>query len=235
MAANLTETAIRGLKTKSTAYYVWSNSAQRGTGRLGVKVQPSGSKVFYFRYYVEKGKKEKFIQLGIWPELKLVTANELAKKYGAWLVEGKEPQQELEQQRLAEQHIMQIHRSQGSFEELVHGYVNKMKLDNKRTWADVLKRLEKECYTVIPRETKAKDVTPLQIKTILSGIIQRDAVVHANRIRSYLMAAFNYGLKADNDRSDPAAAWCRSGWRSVFRHSGECAGAASSSECDLRG
>jgi hypothetical protein len=76
---------------------VWSNSAQRGTGRLGVKVQPSGSKVFYFRYYVEKGKKEKFIQLGIWPEMKLVTANELAKKYGAWLVEGKEPQQELEQ------------------------------------------------------------------------------------------------------------------------------------------
>ncbi|HAT7708183.1 TPA: DUF4102 domain-containing protein, partial [Enterobacter roggenkampii] len=167
MAANLTETAIRGLKTKSTSYYVWSNSAQRGTGRLGVKVQPSGSKVFYFRYYVEKGKKEKFIQLGIWPEMKLVTANELAKKYGAWLVEGKEPQQELEQQRLAEEHIMQIHRSQGSFEELVHGYVNKMKLDNKRTWADVLKRLEKECYTVIPRETKAKDVTPLQIKTIL--------------------------------------------------------------------
>lgn len=34
---------------------------------------------FYFRYYVEKGKKEKFIQLGIWPEMKLVTANELAK------------------------------------------------------------------------------------------------------------------------------------------------------------
>jgi hypothetical protein len=95
MAANLTETAIRGLKTKSTAYYVWSNSAQRGTGRLGVKVQPSGSKVFYFRYYVEKGKKEKFIQLGIWPEMKLVTANELAKKYGAWLVEGKEPSKSL--------------------------------------------------------------------------------------------------------------------------------------------
>lgn len=106
MAANLTETAIRGLKTKSTAYYVWSNSAQRGTGRLGVKVQPSGSKVFYFRYYIEKGKNEKFIQLGIWPEMKLVTANELAKKYGAWLVEGKEPQQELEQQRLSDRYAL---------------------------------------------------------------------------------------------------------------------------------
>ncbi|MCV5426288.1 integrase, partial [Escherichia coli] len=50
-----------------------------------------------------------------------------------------------------------------------------------------------------PRETKAKDVTSGQIKHILAGIIQRGAVVHSNRIRSYLMAAFNYGLKADND------------------------------------
>jgi len=82
---------------------------------------------------------------------------------------------------------------------LVHGYVNKMKLDKKRTRADVLKRMERECYTVIPRDIKAEDVTPLQIKIILSGIIQRDAAVHANRVRSYLMTAFNQGLKADND------------------------------------
>ena len=79
MAVNLTETAIRALKAKKTSFYVWSNSSQRGTGRLGVKVQPSGSKIFYFRYYVEKGKKERFIQLGIWPEMKLATANELTK------------------------------------------------------------------------------------------------------------------------------------------------------------
>lgn len=71
MAVNLTETAIRALKAKKTSFYVWSNSSQRGTGRLGVKVQSSGSKIFYFRYYVEKGKKERFIQLGIWPEMKL--------------------------------------------------------------------------------------------------------------------------------------------------------------------
>ncbi|KOC90083.1 hypothetical protein NG42_09890 [Winslowiella iniecta] len=32
--------------------------------------------------------------------MKLVTANELAKKYGVWLVEAEDPEQELEQQRL---------------------------------------------------------------------------------------------------------------------------------------
>ncbi|EKN9650964.1 DUF4102 domain-containing protein, partial [Escherichia coli] len=134
MAVNLTETAIRALKAKKTSFYVWSNSSQRGTGRLGVKVQSSGSKIFYFRYYVEKGTKERFIQLGIWPEMKLATANELAKKYGAWLIEGKDPQTELERQQLAEQQRRQLHQSQGSFEALIHGYVNKMKIDNKRTW-----------------------------------------------------------------------------------------------------
>ncbi len=68
MAVNLTETAIRALKAKKTSFYVWSNSSQRGTGRLGVKVQSSGSKIFYFRYYVEKGKKERFVLAPLFPD-----------------------------------------------------------------------------------------------------------------------------------------------------------------------
>ncbi|QIG07455.1 DUF4102 domain-containing protein [Proteus sp. ZN5] len=65
MATHLTDTAIGGLKAKNTSYYEWSNTGQRGTGRLGVKVQTSGSKTFYFRYYVEKETKERSIKLGI--------------------------------------------------------------------------------------------------------------------------------------------------------------------------
>jgi hypothetical protein len=68
---------------------------------LALRFSLQAAKFFISVTTLRKGRK-KFIQLGIWPEMKLVTANELAKKYGAWLVEGKEPQQELEQQRLAE-------------------------------------------------------------------------------------------------------------------------------------
>ena len=196
---NLTETAIRALKPKTSAYYSWHQSSQRGTGRIGIKVQPSGKKVFYFRYYINKGTKEKFIQIGLWPEMKLSTANETAKTYSLWLSEGKDPIHELDALKEKEQQLAQFNNSQGSFEQLIHGYVNKMKQDNKRTWQDVLKRLEKECYSHIPKSTKAKDVTPNQIKKLLSAIIQRGAVVQSNRIRSYLMAAFNFGIKADND------------------------------------
>lgn len=42
----LTDSKIRGIKPKEQAYYVWQSSATRGTGRLGLKIYPSGRKIF---------------------------------------------------------------------------------------------------------------------------------------------------------------------------------------------
>ncbi|MDE9566598.1 Arm DNA-binding domain-containing protein, partial [Xenorhabdus bovienii] len=61
----LTDSKIRGLKPKNSAYYTWQAAATRGTGRLGVKTYPSGRKVFVYRYF--KNGKEKFINLGDFP------------------------------------------------------------------------------------------------------------------------------------------------------------------------
>ena len=68
----LTDSKIRGLKPKKSAYYTWQASATRGTGRLGVKTYPSGRKVFVYRYF--KDGKEKFISLGDYPNLSLADA-----------------------------------------------------------------------------------------------------------------------------------------------------------------
>ncbi|MDG2664162.1 site-specific integrase, partial [Vibrio parahaemolyticus] len=46
---------------------------------------------------------------------------------------------------------------------------------------------------------KAKDVTTHDLMLVLAAMIKRDAKTQSNRVRSYLMAAFNYGLKHDND------------------------------------
>ena len=97
MAANLTETAIRGLKTKSTAYYVGATVLNVVLAGLALRFSLLAAKFFISVTTLRKGRK-RFIQLGIWPEMKLVTANELAKSM-VRLVEGKEPQQRLEQQR----------------------------------------------------------------------------------------------------------------------------------------
>jgi len=197
LADNLTDSMVRGLKARDSAYQVWDKSGERGAGRLGVKVEPSGQRVFYYRYYWDA--KRHFIQLGRYPEMSLAQARQLAKGYAGTLKEGKNPKVEKAEQEIALEKQKRAEQLKGSIEQLIQGYTNKMREDGKRTWQQVLYRLEKETYSFIAKDTKANEVTPLHIKQILSAIIQRGASVEANRVRSYLMAAFNYGLKADND------------------------------------
>ena len=197
MADNLTDSMVRGLKARDSAYQVWDKSGERGAGRLGVKVEPSGQRVFYYRYYWDA--KRHFIQLGRYPEMSLAQARQLAKGYAGTLKEGKNPKVEKAEQAIALEKQKRAEQLKGSIEQLIKGYTSKMRDDGKRTWQQVLYRLEKETYSFIAKDTKANEVTPLHIKQILSAIIQRGASVEANRVRSYLMAAFNYGLKADND------------------------------------
>lgn len=78
---------VRGLKARYSAYQVWDKSGERGAGRLGVKVEPSGQRVFYYRYYWDA--KRHFIQLGRYPEMSLAQARQLAKGYAGTLKEGR--------------------------------------------------------------------------------------------------------------------------------------------------
>ncbi|WP_210446960.1 tyrosine-type recombinase/integrase [Vibrio crassostreae] len=193
-----TVSSIKGLKPKEKPYYEWDSNGERGSGKLGVQVTPKGSKRFVFRYFVKNGK-TRFIRLGAFPELSLSEARDKAKEYGGWLQQGIDPKARLadEQQTLERERIE--HAQKGSIEQLFHSYTAQMKKDGKRTYEAVLRALEKETYDFIDRDTKAKDVTPHNIISILANMIRRGAPTQSNRVRSYLMAAFSYGLKHDND------------------------------------
>lgn len=197
MSDNLTVSLISGLKPKKTAYYEWDKSGERGAGRLGMKVEPSGQRVFYYRYFWQ-GKRQ-FILLGRFPDLSLAQARQQCKEHAGLLKQGKAPKAEIAEQLFSAEQQQREDQLRGSIEQLILGYTTKMREDGKRTWQQVLYRLEKETYPFIPKVMKARDVTPAHIKQILATIIKRGASVEANRVRSYLMAAFNYGLKADND------------------------------------
>jgi integrase len=188
---------IIGLKPKKSAYYVWDDDGTKGTGRLGVKIMASGSKIFVFRYYEES--KRRFIQLGQYPTLSLVDARTKAREYGLLLKQGIAPKKYLEHQK--EETALAEHEASltGSLEQLINGYVAKMKREGKRTGDLILKRIPVDVYNVIPKDKKARDVTPNDIKQVLGKMIHRDAAAHSNKIRAYLHAAFNYGLKHDND------------------------------------
>ncbi|HFQ5111827.1 TPA: tyrosine-type recombinase/integrase [Vibrio vulnificus] len=193
----LTVSAIRGLKPKDKPYYEWDINSQRGRGKLGVQVTPKGSKTFVFRYFVEG--KTKFIRLGRFPELSLNDARGKQKEMGELLLQGIDPKEQLESQHKAQQLAKREEARKGSIKQLFEAYVSQMEKDGKRTHKAVLASLEKEVYPVIPPATKAKDVTTHDLMLVLAAMIKRDAKTQSNRVRSYLMAAFNYGLKHDND------------------------------------
>lgn len=193
----LTVSSIKGFKPKAKPYYEWDSNGERGGGKLGVQVTPKGSKRFVFRYFVHG--KAKFLALGAFPQMSLSQAREQAKEYGGWLKEGVDPKARIDSDRQANEQQKREHAQKGSVEQLFHAYTAQMKKDGKRTYEAVLKALEKEVYPVIPKDTKAKDVTPHEIILVLAAMIRRGAATQSNRVRSYLMAAFNYGLKHDND------------------------------------
>lgn len=193
-----TATRIQGLKPKNSAYYEWDATGQRGTGRLGIKVQKSGQKVFVFRFFDAEGKAQ-FITIGKFPEMSLTHAREQAGEYGALLKQGINPKAETKRQQASAEAKEQAEALKGSVRQLFEGYTNKMQAEGKRTFKAVLYSLQKEAYPTISPDMKANTVTPDHIKRILSAMIIRGAVVQSNRTRAYLMAAFNYGLKHDHD------------------------------------
>ncbi|MGR2667331.1 tyrosine-type recombinase/integrase [Vibrio campbellii] len=193
----ITQKEIVGLKPKKSAYYVWDDGRTRGTGRLDIKVMSSGNKSFVFRYYQES--QRRFIQLGRFPALSLIDARAKSHEYGLMLKQGLDPKTELflaEKKREAERREEE---SKGSVELLFKSYTNHMKKDGKRTYRAVLAALEKEVYPFISPKTKACDVKTADLINILAHMIRRGADTQSNRVRSYLHAAFNYGLSHDND------------------------------------
>lgn len=193
----LTVSSVRGLKPKDKPYYEWDTNSQRGRGKLGVQVTPKGSKRFVFRYFLEG--KAKFISLGQFPELSLNDARTKQKELGELLIQGVDPKEQIAQEQALKEQQLYEESLTGSLEQLINGYVANMKREGKRTGQRVLKCIETDVYSVIPKAKKAREVTPNDIKLVLGKMIHRGAAAHSNKIRSYLHAAFNYGLKHDND------------------------------------
>lgn len=174
----LTDSKIKGLKPKEKDYYTWHDTETKNTGRIGIRVFPSGRKVFVFRYY--ENKKAKFVNLGDYPCLMLSEAISKSKEILVNISKDKTDRATLKQ--------------------LFTDYVDNMKSSGKRSWRTTENRLNQVLDSkFIDGNKPAKDITSTDIKLMLSEVIHRGALAGANKIRAAVHAAFNYGLKADND------------------------------------
>jgi len=203
----LTDKEIRSAKPRLSSsgkpikYELIDSTRERGVGRLVVRISTSGSKEFAYKYKVAG--KVSYVQLGRFPSLTLSNARQALKPLINILKEGNDPKTERLREQKERQATVQAEAMKGSIQQLFKGYTAKMKVDGKRTYEQVLKALEKEVYPFITVDTKAKDVQATDIVNVLAAMIDRGAATQSNRVRSYIVAAFNYGLKHD---LDPAVA-----------------------------
>jgi integrase len=185
----LTDSAVRGAKPRSKPYTVADATGQRGTGRLVMRVMPTGSKQWIYTYYV-CGRRKK-LGLGSYPSTPLSAARRQAQELAGQLQQGSDPAA----QRAAEREAAAAR--YGSFAALLDDY-----LEAKPRASDSIARsLESYVRGPFPAllDREARSITPEDIRAVLARMLRLGVTTHANRVRAYLSAAFTHGLRADHD------------------------------------
>jgi integrase len=175
----------------------------RRTGSLYLNVNPTGAMSFRLlqRY---KGKRE-FTVLGQYsPDnsigLTLAKAREKMRELAKIIhsLNGeKSLKQHQKEQRLLKEAELQCIEKTGTVAELIADYTSHMKRESKRTFKQVKHELLVNMKSLLLVE--ASKITSNDVCKVLGRLIQRGAEVQSNRVRSYIMAAFNFGIKFDHD------------------------------------
>ncbi|MEK9848677.1 MAG: integrase arm-type DNA-binding domain-containing protein [Rhodospirillaceae bacterium] len=188
---SLSDKVIRDAKAKTSVYRLRdANVVCRG---FGVTIAPSGSKTFFLSYTSPVDGKRKQVALGRYPKLGLREARIKAAKMRAEVDAGDDP-------ALAK--IFSINqkiekRKQGTLSELIDTYIEDLEMDGKRTAKEVL-RIKNKDIPVVLLSRPAHALTKDDILNILTPITQRGAPVHSDNVRTYLRAAFEFGLNAQS-------------------------------------
>ena len=190
----------------------------RGTGALVFKRPNSGLPVGYYRYHLAR--KAVLVMLGAYrrtaqevgytlPELrkKAAAMAQIAKEHGdvkAYLAQRKAEAEaarlKAEEEARQSQLLAEIEAARGTFGELFLDYIESRRDKITSGVVNELERLYR--VNLLPHPAilamKARDIRPDHILAILNPIWERGAKVHTARMRSFLAAAFNHGLRSEN-------------------------------------
>lgn len=185
----------------------------RGRGSLMVRLRGKSYSGIY-RYWI--GKQRVYIHIGAFKSSNKVsgfTYTELKDKAIELSIlrqkiapidlkeylDGQEQKRQDEKKEEARQQA--IREAQGSFRDLLESYIKSLERRGSVDSRNIHNIFKCYCLKPFPRlaEKKAKDITPDDIVVIIARMIGSGITTTSNRVRSYLMAAFNHGLKADHD------------------------------------
>jgi hypothetical protein len=190
---------------------------ERGAGRLALVVRPMANRVSsdWYVYFYREGKRTK-AKLGSYPNMSVAEARRrFLIEYSPAISAGDDPTAHKDREPSA-----------GTVGELFSAYLDNLRRDGKRTAGnahdylfgiDHRKAAERGDQSsriggaakAIGVDRPAASVTPGDIVPHLASIFARGSRVHANTVRAYISAAFNFGLRAEHDftRANVNARW----------------------------
>jgi integrase len=172
-------------------------AAGRGTGTLMLIIRRTGAGVnaSWFGQWKTDGKRYKKA-LGRYPDMSLRDARDCyALQVRAVLAAGKSPR------------VVVAVTERPTVQRLFDAYCDRMVADGKSSAAQVRHSLNQVAEFLGPNRP-AGDVDASDVAAFLARVYGRGAAVYADRFRSYMSAAFNYGMKAAHDyRSDRRQDW----------------------------
>lgn len=194
-----TDAFLRGLRPAEKAFKR-SEWAPKGEGRLTVRVQPGGSKELFYRY--RAGGADTLMLLGRFDPhgrlgITLAQANEKlegVRRDQRETGDAKAHRQEGKRQAA-------IAARKGSFHQLLDAYVQALRDGGKSSAGAVEGLFRRNVVKPFPAlaDTKAGEIKPGDIQQILARLVRAGATREVNKLRSYVRAAFAYGIKADHD------------------------------------
>jgi integrase len=208
MATLFTDAKLRTLKNgPRDAWH--TEGGKRGEGKLVLRVSSDGTKRFYYRMPAACGNRAP-VPLAMYdPTSKngytLARAREKVAELEALRREYGNPITYLEaeaERKVAERRKAEAEQAkQGSFGELLATYVEKLKREGKESARQVENAFRLHVHEATPAlvERKAVEITPADIHRILSRIAAAGRTRQVNKMRSHLMAAFNYAATAAYD------------------------------------
>lgn len=188
-----TDKKIRSEKATQSVRRVWEGSGDPQLKGFGLVIAPSGSKSFCIYYSSPETSQRRMLNLGKYPSVTLSEARAVCRQARTLIDKGVDPiearkrDDEIEGLRLSKK------ANQGTVAQLFNLYIDDLKLNGKRSSHNVRKIFEHDISPFIGY-LHASVITKDDCSDIIARVAARGALVQANRVRSYILAAFNFGL-----------------------------------------
>jgi integrase len=187
----LTDAFLRTLRPPATGRLEFRDSACRG---LSFRLTAGGAKSWTFRYRPKDGGKPARATLGMYPDIALSKARELADDLRKAVALGGNPAQE-KRRRAGEAEVR-------SFEHLASRYLTEYAERHKRSHAKDRSNLENH---LLPkwRNRDYRTIRRSDVIELLEGIVAAGMPTLANRIQSLISGIFTFALDAELVEANP--------------------------------